>query len=400
MARAKKRRRVRGVLRPYARAMRGGREWWWCAVPGKGRVALGIPCDGATLEEATRLACERYAAGALAPRAAQGAEESTLAEVILAFARERSGAYKPRTWQSMENRLTKVEEWYRTALGVTLPSKVTDEAVSKWLKARQAKAENATINRDVLAARVVFRWARAREPALCGRTALERTPRLREIGRQTHAVVPSPEEWRGLVAELLNAPCNPRFIGHKGEERHRANCLGVAQIVASAVETGMRFDELRHQRPQDVRATAVIIAAHDGWSPKSWHERTVPVAKETATLLRQAIAWRDKARGLNGKALVLGEHYVNDRIAEAWKRAELPGDPPTMHDARRTFATASVRAGAGLDRVRVLLGHRDVSTTERYVGRYRTDAEAPIAPLGVAAVLEAKGRSNVVHMTR
>lgn len=397
MARAKKQRRVRGVLRPYPREMRGGREWWWCQVPGKGRVALGIPCEGHTLEEATRVACERYAAGALAPRSAQGFEESTLGQVILAFARERSSGYKPRTWESMENRLTKVEEWYRTTLGITLPSKVTDEAVSKWLKARQAAAENATINRDILAARVVFRWARAREPVLCGRTALERTPRLREIGRQTHTVVPSPEEWRTLVAKLLEAPCNPRFVGHKGEERHAANCLGVAQIVASAVETGMRFDELRHQRAVDVKAQAVVIAAHDGWSPKSWHERTVPVAKETAALLREAIAWRDRAKGLNGKVLVLGEHYVNDRIAEAWARAELAGEAPTMHDARRTFATASVRAGAGLDRVRVLLGHRDVSTTERYVGRYRTDAETPIAPLGVGAVLAPK-RSNVVQM--
>lgn len=387
----KRTKRVRGALRVYPRTMASGVAWWWCHVPKRGRVALELLCDEVSLAEAHRIACERYATGALAPRGAGApAPEATASEVVKAFKLEMRSRYKPRTWGSMELRLIALTEWLATER-ITLPSRITDEVVSRWIAARQAEGlQNASINRALLAARVCFRWASTREPPLCPPCALVRAARLREITRESHPVVPSPEEWRRVVAELLNEPLDDRYTeSDQAVARWRANVEGVALLVGVACETGMRFDELRHQRAEDVGAQAVVIAAHGGWSPKSWHERTVPVARETADAMRRMILWRDRAVGLNGSKLVLGDHWVNDRIAAAWERAKLAGEAPSMHDARRTFATAAVRAGVGLDRVRTLLGHRDVSTTERYVGRYRSDAESPIASMGILGVVGA-----------
>jgi len=124
----------------------------------------------------------------------------------------------------------------------------------------------------------------------------------------------------------------------------------------------------------------------------------VPVARGTADALRAFVAWRDSAVGLNRRPIVLGDHWMADRIGEAWARGKMAGDPPGMHDARRTFATENVRRGLGIDRVRVLLGHKDVRTTERYVGRYRTDTEQPVAALGVADALREATPARVARV--
>lgn len=406
------RRRVRGALRVYPREMASGRSWWWCNVPGVGRRALDLACDETPREEAHRVACERYAAGGLAAGGSGAAPEETLSAIILCFKAECSGRYKPRTWHSMLVRLVAMQEWF-AGERVVRPSQITDEHVARWIATRQKPtkkrggASNATINRAFLAMRVMLRWAAARDTPLCGSSPFESMRKLKEIDRQPHPIIPSPEEWRRLVAVMLSAPLPEPPTRKDGKvyvpssttlERHAENTRGAALLVASAVETGMRFDELRMQRDPDIRAAGVMIAAHDGWSPKSWAERTVPISKETADTLRAMVAWRDEARGLNGRALALGEHWVNDRIDEAWKRGGFVGEPPRMHDARRTFATAHVRAGVGLDRVRQLLGHRDVQTTERYLGRYRTDAEVPVSTLGVASVLQVVAPAQVIPL--
>ena len=70
-----------------------------------------------------------------------------------------------------------------------------------------------------------------------------------------------------------------------------------------------------------------------------------------------------------------------------------------MHDCRRTYATATHRAGVPIDRVRALLGHRDVQTTERYLGRYRSDETEVAVDVGVADVLS-REPAKVVPMRR
>lgn len=385
--------------------MRGGALWWWCAL-GRARHALDLDAS-VPRDEAHRIACERYGSGQLPRAHARGSEggEETLAEILTVYAREQVSHYKPRTWASKEFLLAAFAKWM-AAHRVERPSQITDALLAQWISERQKGngkkkgSENATINRALDAVRVCLRWAARRDPQLCKPTALERVKDLREIGRTKHTVIPSPEEWRSVVALLASEP-PPKRCGN-GEllrARHEANARGAALLVACGVETGLRIDELRHLRALDVDDTAVNVRAYDGWAPKSWEERSVPITRETAKTLRAFVAWRDEARGLNGRPIILGDHWINDRLDDAWERGRLPDDAARMHDCRRTFATARVRAGVGIDRVRVLLGHKDVTTTERYIGRYRSDADEPVASLGVAAVLDAPVAA-VIQMPR
>lgn len=404
---ARKQRRVHGALRPYPREMRGGRTWWWVAVPRRGRVALGLACDEYSLEEATRVAAERLAAGTLAARAdGLQAREDSLEGLIEEWGRSDGARLKPRSRDSYLLHLFALEEHLR-GVGVTRPSQVTDEVVARWIEARQtataepkkAAASNATINRALAAARTLFRWASTREPPLCRDTGFARVQDLTEVGRVVHPIIPSPEEWRSCVAAMLTLPIDEQFAtAPLAVERWRVTCRLAALLVAAAVETGMRLDELRHQRSADVRASAIVIAAHDGWSPKSWQERTIPCAPSTAATVRSLCELRDaRPLAVNGRKVKLGDGWIADYLDRAWARAKLAGDPPRMHDCRRTFATASVRSGLGLDRVRSLLGHRDVTTSERYIGKYRSDVDAPVASLGVASLFD-QPAANVLQL--
>ena len=378
-------RRVRGALRVYLRALPSGERWWWVHVPRIGRKALGL-ADDTPQAEAYRVACERFAGGTLAAAANGAPAEATIARLIEIYAEERRGAYKARSWHSVALHLVAWAE-AMTAQGVTRPSQITDAALSAWITARQITADNATINRALVAVRVCLAWAAERTPPLCAVTPMARRDNLAEVDRTPHPLIPSPAEWRRVVGELASEPYAGRWQTATQRERHAANARGVALLVAVAVQTGMRLDELRHLRLDDVHEGSVEVRAHGEWSPKGWAERSIPIPAGAADLARELVRWRDEAVGSNGSRLVLGEHWINARLDAAWARCGIAGDAPRTHDCRRTFATELVRAGQGLTIARERLGHRDVSTTERYLGRYRSDAAAVVPDFGVGSVL-------------
>lgn len=396
MARTTSPRRVRNALRVYLRAHSGG-SWWWVNVPGQGRKALGLS-DAVSQPEAYRLACERFAGGDLAQGEVGAAPEATITRLIELYAEERRGAYKARSWHSIVLHLASWSEAMAEA-GVTRPSQLTDAVLSAWITERQKSADNATINRSLVAVRVCLAWAAARTPPLCAVTPMARRENLAEVDRTPHPLIPSPAEWRRVVGELAAEPFDGRWDTPHQREIHAANARGVALLVAVAVQTGMRLDELRHIRAVDVHEGSVEVRAHGEWSPKGWAERSIPIPPGAADLARELVRWRDAAVGANGSRLVLGEHWINARLDGAWLRCAIAGDAPRMHDCRRTFATELVRAGQGLTIARERLGHRDVSTTERYLGRYRSDAAAVVPDFGVGSVLTAPA-ADVIPLRR
>lgn len=373
------------MLHPYPR---GGQ--WWCQVPGVGRKPLGVPVEGTSRDEAYRIAAQRYAAGTLDPRAALAAHESDLKRLADLYAIEAAHRWSPRQKSNVSYRLAAFVE----AIGVARVDQITAATLAEYVEGRRrawasahdgAHLTDAAVNRTIQIARAMARWAAKRSPPLCELGALAGWKNLDEIARNRDPLIPSPPEWMRVVRAI---EATPDRAGPKIKARVRANARGLACFVALGVQTGLRFDELRHLRAVDVGDDVVRVQAYAGWRPKDREERDVPVPASVAAMAREMIAWRAIAVGLNGKKLALGDHWVVDRLAEAWSRAELPGEPPGMHDCRRTFATEMSRTpNVSIRDVQRLLGHADLKTTERYLGRYRSDAARPALDLGFAAVL-------------
>lgn len=364
---------------------RGGR--WWARVPGRGRVSLGLACADVSEAEAYRAAAREFAGGQHDARAHGAAQVQRLDELAVMFSSENAHRWAQRHLDNVTYRLT---AWVESmaGVGVRTTSAVNAMVLSRWIESEQARGvTNATINRTIQIVRAMARWAAARTPPLCTAPPLAGWQNLREIARNRDPVVPSPAEWLALVRELALEP-SPRATP-EGEARTRANARGLALLVTVAVQTGLRLDELRHLRAEDIDDDAVSVRAWGDWRPKDREERTIPVPRAIADIAREFVAWRRSARGINGEVIALGGHWIEQRLTSAWARAGLAGDAPRMHDCRRTFATElSRRPGVSVRDVQRLLGHADLETTQRYLGRYRSDRERAAVDMGIAAVLQ------------
>lgn len=291
-----------------------------------------------------------------------GPPERTLAEVVRSFLSAPHG-YTRRTLQTHRERLAGVGRALRD-LGASLPSEVTPETIDRWITTRSAVVSRATINRDLRSLRVCLRWAAERGlcapvAAVAGRQA------LREPVRDGPRVVPSPEE----VARILDAA--------RPHHRH---------ALAVLAGTGLRVEELPRLAVGDLRDGRLWVRPEAGPADtaepgKGYRTRAIPCGPEVAAEVTALLAWRTAHPRRGG----LSKSRLTRAYRAACARAGVPRERGGgLHDLRRAFATASVRAGVPLTVVRDWLGHRLVATTERYVGRYRTDGDwTPPVPLAL-----------------
>jgi len=384
-------RRKRGVLHVYPRGAQ-----WWCQAPGQGRQSLGLPLDGTSHAEAYRAAAQRFGAGDLDPRAAAAGREGDLTRLSELFGAENRSRWSARHAENVAYRLAA----FLGAIGARDIDHISADTLARYVEAQQREGTaDSTINRTIQVARAMARWAARRHPPLCDEGALARWKNLREVARNRDPVIPTPDEWGAVIRELGRPPRSTSVRANEATER--ANARGAALLVAVAVQTGLRVDELRHLRAEDVGRDVVQVRAWGSWRPKDREERDVPVPASVAALAIELATWRESAVGLSGKALALGGHWIEARLSAAWARARLPGEAPGMHDARRTFATEmSRRPGVSVRDVQRLLGHADLETTQRYLGRYRSDDARPAVDMGLAAALAPEVPADVIPMRR
>ena len=140
-------------------------------------------------------------------------------------------------------------------------------------------------------------------------------------------------------------------------------------LIQILYKTGLRDGEAQHLFWTDVSFTEKKLRVRSKpeyhWKIKDWEQRDIPLS---ADLIRVLKDWREANPKMK---LVLGTR--NDKpntklllmVKGVAKNAQVTG--ATLHRFRRTFCTTLLRGGMDLSTVQLLMGHRDLASTMRYL---------------------------------
>ncbi len=171
-------------------------------------------------------------------------------------------------------------------------------------------------------------------------------------------------------------------------------------VVELLTGTGLRLGEALGLHWESVDLTHRTIRVARSWDPvggsmklpKSWQQRSVPISRHLAALLRAELSAHGpgtpadvrydrevrartglvvRARQGNGP---LGEKRLRGRWEKAFplaseSRKKVGKDeiaPARLHDLRHTYASWLVQDGVSIYALKELLGHQSVVTTQRY----------------------------------
>jgi len=173
-------------------------------------------------------------------------------------------------------------------------------------------------------------------------------------------VVLSPEE----VLRLLQAA--PSFTHHV--------------ILSTMYGTGMRVSEAVHLRAIDIDSQRMMIRIEQG---KGGKDRYVQLSPKLLELLRGY--WREvrpREWLFPGQApdQPLTRDAVGNAVTHASERAGLK-KRPSPHSLRHAYAVHLLEAGTDLRKIQLLLGHRSLSTTARYLRLATNTVCATTSPL-------------------
>jgi integrase len=140
-------------------------------------------------------------------------------------------------------------------------------------------------------------------------------------------------------------------------------------LISILAKTGLRDQELQHLCWTGISFTSrnlrVTGKPEYEWKIKDYEQRDIGLSRELVERLK---AWREANPK---KKLVLGTAHDKPNtkfllaLKTVAKKAEVAN--ATLHRFRRTFCTTLLRGGMDLRTVQMLMGHKDIESTMRYL---------------------------------
>lgn len=232
---------------------------------------------------------------------------------------------------------------YLSNMGKKMVSEVTRDEIDAFLK--KLAGDNYTpksISRKINSIKTFFRFLKASgiitsDPAI-------------EIAHPKYEVKP------------------PRILSKIEYRALRDTCRGDVRIYAIVelfLQTGIRIGELANLTLDDLKATEIHIAAQEGHA-----ERMVPLNKAAKDALDKYVEQR--AANTPNKALFITKtgrplliRNIRTAIDRYFRIAGIEG--AKVNDLRHTFIAHHLMAGTAITTLSKLVGHKRLSTTERYL---------------------------------
>jgi integrase/recombinase XerD len=183
----------------------------------------------------------------------------------------------------------------------------------------------------------------------------------------TLPIVLSPEEVSAFVACVVNI-------------KHRT-------ILMAAYAAGLRISEATHLRVSDIDSQRMVLRVDQGKGNK---DRYVMLSPRLLEALR-AYWTVDRPTHWLFPGAIPGTPITRDAVGQACfkaHRASGISKPITPHSLRHAFATHLLEAGTDVRRIQLLLGHRSLATTSRYLKIATSTVCATGSPLDLLPKVE------------
>ncbi|MBZ5723278.1 MAG: tyrosine-type recombinase/integrase [Acidobacteriia bacterium] len=206
-------------------------------------------------------------------------------------------------------------------------------------------------------ARAGRRWA-TRRPARTPRRSSSPWRTWRRSPTTSRSCRPPPCRW----------PASPP--GARSSRRARCGrgrrCSSPASAAASCYAAGLRVSEAVHLRIRDIDSQRMVVRVEQG---KGQKDRYVMLSAKLLGILRDW--WRyAKPSAWLFPGDTAGQPVTRSAVEKACHRASQRSGiskPITPHSLRHAFAVHLLETGTNIRTIQLLLGHRSLATTARYL---------------------------------
>ncbi len=267
----------------------------------------------------------------------------------------------PHTIAAYRRDLSQFAAFARSQRGLASWDQVTVNDVRAWLAALRKRLKRSSLNRKLASLRAFFDWLSAR-----GKLA-QNPARLVAAGRQDR-----PLPTRLTVDEAFHLVEAPQRQG-AGEKKGLARVLwqrdlSVLELLYSC---GLRVSELSALDREHLRLDLDLVRVAHG---KGDQERLVPLGSTAKKALQNWLGLRGELvrPGKESEALFLSRRgdrlntRAVQRLVERAAAGLAVGRKVGPHALRHAMATHLLEGGADLRSVQEMLGHRSLSTTQKY----------------------------------
>ena len=256
------------------------------------------------------------------------------------------------TVRRYEQSLRDFESYFKNRDSQLSWESVDSDVIRDWMESMMDKGDMAsTVNSSLSAVRSFFRFALSRKL----------------VDHDPSYVVKGPKKQKPLPQFVREEEMDRLLDTEQMWEEGFAG-LRARTIIILFYETGIRLAELIGLNVGDVDFAARQIKV----TGKRNKQRIVPFGEELEATLREYIQQRDALPLRLDAALILSDkgRRMNRGQVEVIVKEHLSLvttlKKRTPHVLRHSFATAMLNNGAGLEDVRLLLGHESVATTQIY----------------------------------
>lgn len=185
-------------------------------------------------------------------------------------------------------------------------------------------------------------------------------------------VIPAPKKPQTLPI-VLSPEEVLRFLDCVGSTKHRA-------ILTTCYATGLRISEAVRLTAPNIDSQRMVIRVEQG---KGQKDRYVMLSPKLLKILRDW--WRvERPHPWLFPGDIPGQHITTESVTRACQKAHrlsaIP-KPITPHSLRHAFAVHLLESGTDIRTIQLLLGHRSLATTARYLRIATTKVCSTTSPL-------------------